>query len=251
MPLPNLHTMLENLTLKGLSKLLIERSITKNPLLHQEIPSPDAPSSSNSFDLLSNLDMLESDPSNIVKTTSAPSTKPFVVPTPNDASQPSLATNSDPQPIASQPIPLPDYNKALWSTKGMDIDNLLTDPLKTNHHMDESCQQSHMDEEPESFDLGDLDISSLEQACKKKEFDKIPDRQLENLEVVLSRVHQHRTLGIQQGSSWDGKHITKDANKIGRKTDLQCTILIGEMLVESGRCSKLTKYYRSLPIGQP
>jgi len=71
----------------------------------------------------------------------------------------------------------------------MDIDNLLTDPLKTNHHMDESSQQSHMEEEPESFDLGDLDIFSLEQACKKKEFNKIPDKQLENLEVVLSRVH--------------------------------------------------------------
>lgn len=66
--------------------------------------------------------------------------------------------------------------------------------------MAESSQQSHMEEEPESFDLGDLDILNLEQACKK-EFDKIPDRQLENLEVVLSRVHQQRTLGIQPGSS--------------------------------------------------
>jgi len=33
-----------------------------------------------------------------------------------------------------------------------------------------------MEEEPESFDIGDLVISGLEQACKKKEYDKIPER---------------------------------------------------------------------------
>lgn len=115
----------------------------------------------------------------------------------------------------------------------MDIDNL-TDPLQSIPHMEDSSQQSLMKEEPESFDLGDL-----------------LDRKLENLEVVLSRVHQHSTLGIQQGGKWDGKHITKDGKKRGRKTDLKRTILIGEMLVDSGRCSKLTKYYRSLPTGQP
>lgn len=133
----------------------------------------------------------------------------------------------------------------------MGIDNLLTDPLQSLPHMEDNSQQSLMEEEPESFDLGDIDIFSLEQACKRKELDTILDRQLENIEVVLSRVHQHITLGIQQGGKWDGKHITKYGKKRGRKTGLQCTILIGEMLVESGRCSKLTKYYRSLPTGQP
>jgi len=108
-----------------------------------------------------------------------------------------------------------------------------------------------MEEEPESFDLGEIDIFSLEQACKRKEFDTIPESQLENLEVVITRMHQHNTLGIQQGGRWDGKHIIKEGKKRGRKTDLQHTILIGEMLVESGRCSKLTKYYRSLPTSQP
>jgi len=44
----------------------------------------------------------------------------------------------------------------------MDIDNSLIDPLNTTHHMDESSQQSLMEEEPESFDLGGLDIFSLE-----------------------------------------------------------------------------------------
>ena len=66
--------------------------------------------------------------------------------------------------------------------------------------MEDNNQQSLMEEEPESFDLCDIDIFTLEQACKRKEFDTIPDRQLENL-----RVHQHNTLGIQQGGKWDGK----------------------------------------------
>jgi len=62
--------------------------------------------------------------------------------------------------------------------------------------MEDNDQQSLMEEEPESFDLGDIDIFRLEQACKRKEFDTIPDRQLENLEVVLTRMHQHNTLDI-------------------------------------------------------
>lgn len=83
----------------------------------------------------------------------------------------------------------------------MEIDNFLLDPAKTTNSMLESSPQSHMEEEPQSFDVGYLDIFSLEPACRKKEFDKIPDRQLQNLEVVLSRVHQQRTLGIQPGSN--------------------------------------------------
>jgi len=132
----------------------------------------------------------------------------------------------------------------------MNIDNLLTDPLQPIPHMEDSSQQSLMEEELESFDLGDIEIFSLEQACKRKGFDTILDRQLENLEVVLSRVHQYSTLAIQQGGKWDGKHIIKYGKKRGRRIDLQCTILIMEMLVESRRCSKLAKYYRSLPTGQ-
>jgi len=44
-----------------------------------------------------------------------------------------------------------------------------------------------MEEELERFDIGDLDILGLEQAFKKKEYDKIPERQVESLEVILSR----------------------------------------------------------------
>lgn len=39
---------------------------------------------------------------------------------------------------------------------------------------EESSGAQHMEEEPESIDIRDLDIFGLEQACKKKEYDKIP-----------------------------------------------------------------------------
>jgi len=32
-----------------------------------------------------------------------------------------------------------------------------------------------MEEEPKSFNIKDLNILGLEQACKKKEYDKIPE----------------------------------------------------------------------------
>jgi len=67
-----------------------------------------------------------------------PSTKLFAVPNPNETNQQSSTNKSDLQPTTMQPIPLQDHNKALWSAKEMDIDNLLTDPLNSTHHMDES-----------------------------------------------------------------------------------------------------------------
>jgi len=36
----------------------------------------------------------------------------------------------------------------------------------------------------------------------------------------------------------------KDSKKRGRRTDLQRTIVIGKILVDSGRYAKLTKYYK-------
>ena len=100
-----------------------------------------------------------------------------------------------------------------------------------------------MEEETEAIDIGELDIQGLELACTTNNFDNIPHGQLENLKEVLSRTQRHKSLGIQTGGPWDGRFITKDIKKRGRKTDLQRTIKIGQMLVESGRYSKLTKYY--------
>lgn len=70
-----------------------------------------------------------------------------------------------------------------------------------------------MEEEYESIDIGDLDILGLEQACKTNNYGNIPERQLENLEVILSRAQQQRTISIQPGSQWDGRNLTKDNKK--------------------------------------
>ena len=85
-----------------------------------------------------------------------------------------------------------------------------------------------MEEEPNSINIGDLDILGLEQDCKKKEYDKIPKRQLENLEVILSRARQQRTLGIslevngmaktflKKTKKEEGKQIFKEPSALGK-----------------------------------
>jgi len=93
------------------------------------------------------------------------------------------------------------------------MDIFLQEPIHSNDLVVGCSKPKHMEEEPESIDIGDLDIFSLEQAFKRKEFDKIPDRQLKSLEVILSRGNQQRTLGFQPGSQWDGKNLPKDTKK--------------------------------------
>jgi len=56
-----------------------------------------------------------------------------------------------------------------------------------------------------------------------------------------------KILGIQAGSPWDGKTILKETRKRGRKTDLQRTIIVAEILMESGWFPKLTKFYKPKP----
>ena len=92
----------------------------------------------------------------------------------------------------------------------MDIDSLLLDRTHSKMENPENSQPSHMDEELESFDLGELDILWLEDACRRKEFEKIIPQQIGKLEVVLFRAHQLKKLGVQPGSHWDGQRIIKE-----------------------------------------
>ena len=108
-----------------------------------------------------------------------------------------------------------------WNPQGMDVDNAQCTSKHATETTEERSEFQHMEEEPESIDIGDLDILGLEQACKTNNYDNIPERQLENLEVILSRAQQQRTLRIQLVSQWDGRNLTKDNKKRGRKTDLQ------------------------------
>lgn len=106
----------------------------------------------------------------------------------------------------------------------MDLDENSANPILGSKDTQEGLQTTLMEEDSESFDVGDLDLIGLEDACKKKEFDKILPHQIESLEVVLSKVHQHKNLGIQPGSHWDSLKVLKESKKQGRKPDLQHTM---------------------------
>ena len=89
-----------------------------------------------------------------------------------------------------------------------------------------------MDEDQTLVDIGALDITGLEEACRTKNFEQIPEKEVDNLVEVLGRAQKKYSLGVQMGSPWDGKFITKDNKKRGRKTTLERTIQVGEILVE-------------------
>lgn len=72
----------------------------------------------------------------------------------------------------------------------MEVDTPSIHTKSTATTPEDMDQPQMMDEEPESIDLGGLDILELEAACKKKEFDRIPEQQLDTMEVILARAYQ-------------------------------------------------------------
>ena len=126
----------------------------------------------------------------------------------------------------------------------MEVDGSLNHLITLEETTGERSQPQIMDEDPENFDMEGLDILELEQACKKKNYDQIPEMQLNKLEIVLSKVYQFKQLGIQPSSSWDGSLPPRDFKKRGRRMELQRTIEVGKILVDLGRYAKLTKYYK-------
>lgn len=105
----------------------------------------------------------------------------------------------------------------IWTTQGMDMDNLDPNTRLTEEPYEESNDTQIMEEETTTIDIGELDIPGLEQTCNTNNFENIPKKQLENLEEVLNRVQRKKPLGIQTGSRWDGKFITINIKKRGRK----------------------------------
>lgn len=99
----------------------------------------------------------------------------------------------------------------------MEMDNPESSSTMLKETKDALPETQIMKEDFETIDIGELDILGLEQACKTGNFDKIPDRQVDKLVEVLNRAHTKHSLGVQIGSQWDGKFITKDNKKRGRK----------------------------------
>ena len=100
-----------------------------------------------------------------------------------------------------------------WVSQEMEVDNLETSNKTLKDSMEALLEHQIMEEDPENIDIGELDILGLEQACKTGNFDKILDRQVDKLVEVLNHAHKKHSLGVQIGSQWDGKFITKDSKK--------------------------------------
>lgn len=104
-----------------------------------------------------------------------------------------------PPPSGSSPIPRPPNDitgtpeetrkVSDWKEKYMDVESFPSQSLSLAITSDEKSRMQQMDEEPESIDLGGLNILELEQACRKKDYDKIPEHQLITLEVIISRAY--------------------------------------------------------------
>ena len=109
---------------------------------------------------------------------------------------------------------------------------------------------AYMIEEPESINFGDLDLTGLEKSCDSKAYHTIPPRQIDSLEEALLKAQLLKGsahLGIQgELIPWKTINIIRESRKRGRPTELQRLITLGDQLVESGRFSKLTKFFTAL-----
>ena len=192
------------------------------------------PSMSNSFEILAQAS--EEQPLNTKHSSIPISSSAF--PPPPGSSPTSLFLKDD------NAIPKESQKGLDGKINDMEVDGTPNQPLSLEASTAENSQMQQMDEDPENIDMEALDVHELELACKKKDYDKIPELQLIKLEVVLSKAYQQKQLGIQPSSYWDGGLPPKDFKKRGRRTDLQRTIEVGKILVDSGRYEKLTKYYK-------
>lgn len=197
---------------EGFTRVSSRRKHAKKPPIAPEAPKK--PETRNSFETLSSQTNLE-DHAFIPPSDPSPSTQ---VPPPNPSASPSKSTL-----ISTLVSNSTDKNQAsdtALKSSTMEIDPSLALSIHQRSDEEEQNKPIHMEEEPESVYLGGLDILKLEAACRQKEFSDIPPREIERLEVVLTRAQQNKYLGIQAGSPWDGKKILKDSKKRERKTDL-------------------------------
>ena len=138
--------------------------------------------------------------------------------------------NEKPSNENSMPISSPKTKLLTWHPVIMDIDDPKANPKATNEENPGSSQPNFMEEDSEGLDLGELDILGLEDACRRKDFEKINPHQIGKLEMALTRFQQQKKIGVQLGSHWDNLKVTKESKKRGRKPYWQCTITVGEML---------------------
>eukprot|EP00253_Pinus_taeda_P034473 PITA_34473 len=206
-------------------------------------PTPDSSKkldSLNRFSILTPLDPPKNPLASPLANPELPS--PSRIPNP-----PRPSSDSDPSSLPISPAHKKLEPEIVVQSSSMDLEAALILSTQDNTLMEDQKIPSKMDEYPESISLEGLDILKLETAYKQKEYNTILPWEIERLEGVLSKAQHNKCLGIQAGSPWDGKKILKETKKRGHKMDLQRTIILGELLMESGRFPKLTKFYKSQP----
>lgn len=171
--------------------------------------------------------------------TSSTSALPIHAEIPSSASEPGALVSSKGKTMLNEPTQESDMDLDVALALSLH-DQTMENALIAANDMEEDREDVDLEE----FDISKLDISKLEAACKQKEYNSIPPWQLDKIEGVLTRVQHHKSLGIQGGSHWDGRKIIKEPKKRGRKTDLQRTIAVGEILMDSGQFPKLTKFFK-------
>lgn len=75
--------------------------------------------------------------------------------------------HSDPRKILEEPLPTNPSSTALrtvptWYSQGMELENSQLDLSRAIETIEGISHTQHMEEEPESIDIGDLDILGLE-----------------------------------------------------------------------------------------
>lgn len=229
----------------GFTKVPTRRQHSKKPSAtgKKSTPSSNAPSTSNSFAILSNSDptsdsgQIPSNPHQQPSDSSIPTAQPNPLHSQKEkASTTSPSTN-----------PFTETKLLTWHPEIMEVDDPKSRPIASDEENLSSSQLNPMEEDSEGLELGELDIIGLEDACKSKDFDKIKPHQIDKLVKVLPKAQQQTKLGIQLGSHWDSLKVAKESRKRGRKPDWQRTITIGEILVNSGRYPKLTWFFKPLP----
>ena len=94
-----------------------------------------------------------------------------------------------------------------------------------------------MDEEMGDIEIGELDLASLEKACKNNDPQNIAPKQIEMLTNILHKAKASNKLGIITANPKDYKKSNKESKKRGQKIALQRIVKLGTFLVDLGKYS--------------
>ena len=151
-----------------------EEGFTKVPTRkrhHKKTPSSAAKPSTQASDIPptnNNIGILakQSQPDSDIPSKTAPPLTPSASIPSSDSHIPPSHSKPPPESFLLPPKPNTETKLVIWQPNNMDVDGFGA----------EGSQDSHMEEEPESIDIGELEIFGLEQACRKKDYDKISYR---------------------------------------------------------------------------